>query len=227
MAITSIQDAIVANFNGTLPRADLQRILLDHPHWHGGGRADMRWLATGEPVTLNLAGRIGSDFIGEPRAISYLDDYILALPDHVALLTIVPSDSTSLGLDRDQIADLKRFARGYRVERAIHARDDARVRAYADFLVPYRAVPDRGDQIVVLPTPQGPMVPAFTTADMAARFLDGGRDTQAAMKFALVDGDFLFGAAGPLLAKGVVVNFASAQAFAFDLDACRLVMRPR
>lgn len=226
MTITSIQDAVVANFNNALPREELYRILLDHPEWYGGGNPEMQWLASGEPASLNLASRIGNNLVGEPRAITHLDDYIIALPDLV-LLTIVPSESISLGLEPDQIADLKRFARGYRVERAIHARDGDRVRAFADFLVPYSAVPGKGDQIITLPTARGLMVPAFTTSDMAAHFVETGSDgKRAAVQFTHVDGDFLFGSVA-LFAKGVVVNYASAQAFAFDLDACRTVVGRR
>lgn len=224
MTITSIQGAIVANFNNALPREELYRILLDHPEWYGGCGPEMHWLASGDPASLNLASRIGADLVGEPRSISHLDDYIIALPDDIVLLMIVPSDVISLGLERDQIADLKHFASGYRVERAIHARDGDRVRAYADFLVPYSAVPGKGDQIITLPTARGPMVPAFTTTDMAAHFIEAGSDGErAAVQFTHVDGEFLFGSVA-LFAKGVVVNFASAQAFAFDLDACRTVM---
>ena len=223
----TIQDAIVANFNRTLPREELQRILLDHPFWYGGGVSGMQWLASSEPATVKLASRIRGDLIGEPRAISRLDDYVLDLPDTVELLTIVPSDSISLGLERDEIADLQRFARGYRVERAMHERDYARVRAYQDFLLPYEGHGE-GSQVVVLQPANGPMVPAFTTTDMAACFVETGNDTtRTAIEFASVDGELLVGAIGPTMAQGVVVNFASAQAVGFDLNACRLVMGQR
>lgn len=56
------------------------------------------------------------------------------------MLTIVPSDSISLGLERDEIADLQRFARGYRVEPAMHQRDYAPARAHQDFLLSYEVL---------------------------------------------------------------------------------------
>lgn len=225
---STIQNAIVANFNQKLPREDLQRLLLDHPGWYGGGVPGQQWLTPTEPGNVALAKKIRPDLVGEPRAIEHLDDHLLALPDDLELLTIVPSEGISLGLGRDEIADLQHFARGYRVERAIHCRDYGRVREYASFLVPYNRTRGPAHQLSLLPTAHGPMVPAFTTADMAAHFLDTQSDDyRAAVRFATIAGDVLFGEVCPQLGKGVVVNIASAQAFGFDPDACRLVMRRR
>lgn len=76
----TIQDAIVANFNRTRPREELQRIRLDHPFWYGGRVSGLQWLTSSEPAKVKLASRIRGDLIGEPRAIPRLDDYVLELP---------------------------------------------------------------------------------------------------------------------------------------------------
>jgi hypothetical protein len=221
----TIQDEILRNFNRELGREGLYRALLDHGDWRGGGASGFVWIASTQDGADRITSSVREDLIGTVTAIPQLDDHLVALAPGTQLFKIDPAGPLSLVVDANELATFQRFAAGYRAERAIAARDYPRVRAFEQYLVPYYGVLGEGHQVIALPTEHGTMVPAFTTVDAVARFLDtGSAENRARVKFIGASGDVLFGEVGPAFAQGVIINIAGPRTFGFDLNACRLVV---
>jgi hypothetical protein len=221
----TIQDAILKNFNRELSREALYRALLDHADWRGGGASGFVWIASTQNGADKIASSVREDLIGTVTAIPQLDDHLLALPPDTKLFKIDPVGPLSLVVDANELTRMRRFAAGYRTERAIAAGDYPRVLAFAQYLVPYYGVLGEGHQVLALPTEHGTMVPVFTTVDAIELFLEtGDAESRARVRFQGARGDVLFGEIGPTFAKGVIVNIAGPRTFGFDLNACRLVV---
>ncbi len=102
---------------------------------------------------------------------------------------------------------------------------DPRIRAHRAYLVPFFGELGKGHQVIVMPTPRGNMIAAFTTEDAVDAFLaTGSAANRAKVKFVGTPGDELFGNASQT-AQGVIVNIAGPKPYGFDLDACADVVR--
>jgi hypothetical protein len=231
------QDAIIANFNGELDRAAMQRALLAHPDWRapwpaGGSAPTMiitdanmtptAWLLSSEEAYRAACREQGEAAIGPVAPIAHLDEVIAQLDPRIVVLRIDPGSPIALHIQTDELDAFRRLARGVRIERAMAASDFAALRAHDGYYVPYYGVLGQGHQVIALPTERGSMVAAFTAEDAVNRFLaTGTEENRVAVKFVRVDGEALFEHAAPQLAQGVIVNIAGPRTFGFDLTICK------
>jgi hypothetical protein len=224
MQADAVASAILANFNKQRSRAAMYRALFTHADWRGGGTGEFRWIASGQDSPDALAKSLREDLIGDVTSIAQLDDHVAGLPD-LELFKIDPCGPLSPAIDAIELIELKRFARGHRAERAIAERDHPRVRDHPTYFVPFIGVLGHEHQLIVLPTPRGNMLAAFTTGDAREAFLaTGSADHRAKVQFVAVAGDELFGNASQM-AQGVVVNVAGPQPYGLDLDTCADIAR--
>ncbi len=179
------------------------------------------WLLSSEDAHQAAANKFHAAAIGPIWREKILENVIAELDPKIVVLRIDPASPISLDIQTDQLDVFRRIARGARSERAMAEGRYADIKSYA-YYVPYFGVLGQGHNVIALPTPHGDMVAAFTAEDMIETFMATGSDAdRERVSFVRVTGEELFGTAGPTLAKGVIVNFASAHPYGFTLDACR------
>jgi hypothetical protein len=232
------QEAILAFANHQLGKYALYRALLGHDDWRvprpeGATRPTILvtdaaatpsiWALSTEAAYQACSAALGAAAIGPVARLAHLDDALVEDDPRVSRLTIDPSSPIAFNIQSEELAVLRRLARAVRVERAIAERNYPAVRAYDRWGVPYFGVLGQGHNLITLPSERGSMLAAFTAADAIDAFLAAGSEAnRAAVKFAVVDGEQLFGIA-PQVAKGVIVNPMGPRTFGFELDTCSAI----
>lgn len=232
----SPRDAVLAHVNRQLGKFELYRALLAHRDWRVPRPAD----ATLPTVIVADASQVGSIWafsdeaayqaactavhaaaIGPIARLTHLDEVLVQDDPRVTRLTIDPSSPIAFHVQTDELAVLRRLARAVRVERALAEEDHRAARAYDRYAVPYFGVLGQGHNLITLPSQRGKMLAAFTAADAIDAFLAAGSDeNRAQVKFAVIDGEQLFGTVEEL-AQGVLINPMGPRTFGVELPACR------
>lgn len=180
------------------------------------------WLFSTDEAYQAAVAQHTAEAMGPSSRVERLDELVAALDPKIAVLRIDPSSPIALHIQTDRLDAFRRLARGARIERAMAEHRYAELRRHDAYYVPYFGVLGQGHNVIALPTERGQMVAAFTAEDAIEAFLaTGTAENRAKVKFVAVDGDVLFGEAGPKLAQGVIVNIAGPRTFGFDLEVCR------
>lgn len=230
------RDAILAHVNRKLGKYELYRALLAHDDWRvprpqgaelptimisDAAMTPSIWAFSDEAAYADACKAVDAAAIGPVARLAHLDEALSAEDPRAVRLSIDPSSVIAFHVQTDELAVLRRLARGVRVERAMTERDCPTIRAYDRYGVPYFGELGKGHNLITLPSARGSMLAAFTAADAIDAFLAAGSaENRAQVKFAIVDGEQLFGIVEGV-AKGVLINAAGPKTFGFELDACR------
>jgi hypothetical protein len=230
------RDAILAHVNRQLGKYDLFRALLAHDDWRvprpegatlptilvtDAAMTATIWAFSEEAAYQAACAQLNAAAIGPVARVSRLDEVLAEEDPRVVRLSIDPSSPIAFHVQTDELAVLRRLARSVGVERAMAARDYAKVARFDRFAVPYFGVLGQGHNLITLPSPRGKMLAAFCAADAIDAFLAAGSDeNRAQVKFAIVDGRQLFGIVQDV-ALGVLMNPMGPRTFGFELDVCR------
>jgi hypothetical protein len=232
------RDAILAFMNRKLGNYELFRALLAHDDWRvprpeGATRPTILiYDAVATPVICAFSSEesyrascaaLNAAAIGPVARLARLDDALVEDDARVAKLTIDPHDTLVFHVQSEELASFRQIARAVRVERAMSERRYDEVRSYARWAVPYFGVLGQGHNLITLPSERGKMLAAFTAPDAIDAFLSAGSaENRAAVKFAIVDGEQLFGIVQNM-AQGVLVNPMGPRTFGLELDVCRQI----
>lgn len=230
------QDAILAHANRQLGKYELYRALLAHDDWRVPRPAQATlptilvtdaamtasiWAFSNEAAYRAACAEVHAAAIGPIARLRHLDEALTEDDPRVVRLSIDPSSPIAFHVQTDELAVLRRLARGVRVERAMTERDYATVVAFERYAVPYFGVLGQGHNLICLPSERGKMLAAFTAADAIDAFLDAGSDeNRSLVKFAVISGAQLFGVVKDV-AQGVLMNPMGPRTLGFDLQTCR------
>ncbi|HEY1959424.1 MAG TPA: hypothetical protein VGH28_27625 [Polyangiaceae bacterium] len=232
----SPQEAILAFANRQLAHHQLFRALLAHGDWrvptpprasrptiivNDAAMTPSIWAFSTEDAYRASCAQTGAEAIGPIARLTQLDDALVEDDPRVVRLTIDPASPIAFHIQTDELASFRKLAHGVRVERAMAARDYPAVRAFERYAVPYFGVLGQGHNLITLPSERGKMLAAFTAADAIDAFLAAGsEENRASVRFAIVDGDQLFGIVQDV-AQGVLMNPMGPRTFGFELGTCR------
>lgn len=230
-------DAIIANVNREISFHAMLREFLAFEGWRmpqpkpdapptimvtDANMTAATWLLSGEEAYQAACKEFHDEAVGPVAPVARIEDVIAVLDPKIVVLRIDPGSPIALHIQTDQLDVFRRIARGARIERAMAERRYADIKQYDRYFVPYFGVLGQGHNVIALPTERGSMVAAFTAEDAIDMFLaTGSEENRKTVKFVAVDGEVLFGQAGPQMAQGVIVNVAGPRPFGFDLEACR------
>ena len=183
------------------------------------------WLLSSDEAYQAACKEHHERVIGPVWPTAQIADVVAALDPNILVVRIDPGSPISLSIQTDELVAFRQLARAAQVEQALAEHRLSDVKRYDRFYVPYFGVLGQGHNVIALPTAHGSMVAAFTAPDHADAFLATGSDAdRERVNFVAVDGAQLFGSAGPTIAQGVIVNFASERPFGFTVQGCRDVM---
>lgn len=233
-------DAILAHVNRQLDTYGLFRALLAWDDWRvprpegaslptiivaNTAMTPSIWAFSNEEAYQAGCAAVHAAAIGPVARVQRLDEVLSEEDPRVVQLVIDPSSPLTFRIQTDQLASLRRMARAVGVERAIIGFDYAKVGRYQRYAVPYFGVLGQGHNLITLPSERGKMLAAFTAADAIDAFLAAGsEENRQQVKFALLDGEQLFGSIHEI-ASGVLMNAMGPRTFGFDLEACREIAR--
>ena len=233
------QEAILAFANRQIDKYALYRALLAHGDWgvptppnaklptiilSDAAMTPSIWAFSNEAAYRASCAQMDAAAIGPVARLAHLDDALVEEDPRVTRLTIDPASPIAFHIQTDELAVFRRMAKSIRVERAMAERNYAAVRAFDRYGVPYFGVLGQGHNLITLPSERGKMLAAFTAADAIDAFLAAGSEAnRASVKFAVVDGEQLFGIVEQV-AEGVLVNPMGPRTFGFELGTCRDIM---
>jgi hypothetical protein len=229
------QDAILAFVNRQLGRYPCYRALLAHAGWRvprpvgatlptimvtDAELTPTIWAFSTEATYQAACAKVHEAAIGPITVAEHLDELLVEDDPRVQVLVIDPESPIAFRIQTDELRAFRMLARGTKLERAMAAADYAAARAYDRYAVPYFGELGNGHNVITIPSQRGSMVAAFATADAIDAFLAiGSESDRARVKFAIVDGETLFGEVAKM-AQGVLVNPAGPRPFGFELAVC-------
>ena len=141
----SPRDAILAHVNRQLGTYELYRALLRHADWRvprpenatlptvmvsDAAMTPSIWAFSTQTAYEEACRAMNAAAIGPVGLLAHLDDALVQDDPRVVRLTVDPFSPIAFHVQTNELASLRRMARAVRVERAMHERDYAAVRAY-------------------------------------------------------------------------------------------------